>query len=219
MKRIERMFTLVDVLRGESHRPLPISLLAKRLEVGERTVERDVAALRASGLPIVAVAEGYRLDHARTPPPVGFTHEEAVAVAAALQGLPASPYGVSPFADAAGSALGRLAAVLAAPEELPDGSEMPPVLADALAARRVLRIGYVDQAGAATEREVEPLGYVISKGHWLLVAWCRARDALRPFRADRITSVEVTGEVPEPRRLRREDLTVPYGELMQLTPG
>jgi predicted DNA-binding transcriptional regulator YafY len=238
MKRSDRLYALVETLRAESPRPQPTRSLAERLEVGVRTVERDIRALQRSGVPIRAGAGragGYRLDHARTPPPVSFTQEEAIAVAAALQSVPGRSVpgqGLpgSPFEATAGAALRKLAAALQAGEGAPvDGTsidsgpgaapEMPRVVAEALSARRVLRIGYVDESGVVTEREVEPLGYVISKAHWLLVAWCRRRDALRPFRADRITSLAVTAEVPEPRRLRREDLAIPYGEVMQLTLG
>jgi len=92
-------------------------------------------------------------------------------------------------------------------------------VADALFARRVLRIGYVDRAGATTMREIEPLGYVGKETRWYLVAWCRQRDALRVFRTDRITSVSVTAEVPTPRSLSGEDLDIPRGVVYQLSLG
>jgi predicted DNA-binding transcriptional regulator YafY len=94
---------------------------------------------------------------------------------------------------------------------------MPRIVADALTTRRVLRIGYGDREGAATTREIEPLGYVGTATHWYLVAWCRLRQALRAFRTDRITSISVTAEVPMPRSLRREDLDIPFGIVDQLT--
>jgi predicted DNA-binding transcriptional regulator YafY len=94
---------------------------------------------------------------------------------------------------------------------------VPRPLADAVSARRVLRIGYADRAGATTMREIEPLGYVGKETHWYLVAWCRRRDAMRVFRTDRITSVSVTSEVPAPRPLRSEDLGIPQGIVYQLS--
>lgn len=94
---------------------------------------------------------------------------------------------------------------------------VPRMVADALSTRRVLRIRYGDREGAATMREIEPLGYVGTATHWYLVAWCRLRDALRAFRTDRITSVSVTAEVPTPRSLRTEDLDIPQGIVYQLT--
>jgi predicted DNA-binding transcriptional regulator YafY len=81
----------------------------------------------------------------------------------------------------------------------------------------VLRIRYGDRFGAATLREIEPLGYVVGAEHWYLMAWCRLRGAVRAFRTDRISSVAVTAEVPAPRVLRREDLDIPADAVSQLT--
>ena len=195
-----------------------------------RTVERDINALQQSGVPIYAEpgrTGGYCLDKARTLPPVNLTPGEAVAMAVALRRLDGTP-----FQATAGSALHKLVAAMqgddaAAAHDLAgrihllgDAAttpSMPRMVADALSTRRVLRIGYGDREGAATTREIEPLGYVGKATHWYLVAWCRQRDALRAFRTDRITSVSVTAEVPAPRALRREDLDIPYGTVNQLT--
>jgi predicted DNA-binding transcriptional regulator YafY len=140
----------------------------------------------------------------------------------------------SPFRAEAGSALRKLVAAMqtddaAAARDLagrvhllgnPDpGAGVPRVLADALSARRVLRIGYEDRGGAATTREIEPLGYVIRENSWYLVAWCRQRAALRVFRTDRITSISVTAEVPPHRPLSTDDLDVPQGCVTQLSLG
>jgi predicted DNA-binding transcriptional regulator YafY len=98
-------------------------------------------------------------------------------------------------------------------------SRVPRLVADALSARRVLRITYGDRAGAATVREIEPLGYVGSPSHWYLVAWCRLRQSIRAFRTDRIGAVTVTAEVPPPRPLRGDDLDIPRELVRQLTLG
>jgi predicted DNA-binding transcriptional regulator YafY len=88
----------------------------------------------------------------------------------------------------------------------PVPAPVPRVIADAMAARRVLRIAYGDRDGAVTMREVEPMGYVSLESFWYLLAWCRLRDAARAFRTDRIRSVSVTAEVPAPRALQHEHL-------------
>lgn len=195
-----------------------------------RTIERDINALQQSGVPVYAEpgrTGGYCLDKARTLPPANLTPDEAVALALALRRLEGTP-----FQAAAGSALRKLVTAMqvddaAAARDLAGrihllGDEgttpsVPRMVADALSTRRVLRIGYGDREGAATMREIEPLGYVGRATHWYLVAWCRLRDALRVFRTDRITSVSVTAEVPAPRSLRSEDLDIPYGVVHQLT--
>lgn len=230
MNRTDRLYALVEELRAVAPRPRSARWLAGHFEVSARTVERDISALQQSGVPIYAEpgrTGGYCLDKARTLPPVNLTPSEAVAMALALQRLEGTP-----FRAAAGSALRKLVAAMqgddvAAARDLAgrihllgDGgtpASVPRIVADALSAGRVLRIGYGDRDGVATTREIEPFGYVGKGPHWYLIAWCRRRDALRAFRTDRITSVSVTAEVPAPRSLRSEDLDIPYGIVSQLT--
>jgi predicted DNA-binding transcriptional regulator YafY len=230
VNRTDRLYALVEELRAVAPRPRSARWLAGRFEISVRTAERDISALQQSGVPIYAEpgrTGGYCLDKARTLPPVNLTPGEAVAMAVALRRLAGTP-----FRATAGSALRKLVAAMqdddaAAARELAgrihlldDAGTAPPMprmVADALSSRRVLRINYGDREGAATMREIEPLGYVGTPTHWYLVAWCRLRGALRAFRTDRITSVSVTAHVPAPRPLHREDLDIPYGIVHQLT--
>jgi predicted DNA-binding transcriptional regulator YafY len=232
VNRTDRLYALVEELRAIAPRPRSARWLAGRFEVSARTVERDIGALQQSGVPIYAEpgrTGGYCLDKARTLPPVNLTPGEAVAMALGLQGLEGTP-----FQATAGTALRKLVAAMQADDasaarELAGrvhlirrdepGSRVPRLVADALSARRVLRISYGDREGAATVREIEPLGYVGSPPHWYLVAWCRLRLAVRAFRTDRIGSVSITAEVPAPRQLRREDLDIPHKLVHQLTLG
>lgn len=230
MNRTDRLYALVEEMRAVAPRPRSARWLAARFEVSVRTVERDISALQESGVPIYAElgrTGGYCLDKARTLPPVNLTPGEAVAMAVALRGLEGTPFRAS-----AASALRKLVAAMQVDDAaaahdlagrvhlLADGGPTPStprLVADALASRRVLRIGYGDRAGATTLREVEPLGYVGSADHWYLIGWCRLRDGLRAFRMDRITTVTVTTEIPTPRLLRTEDLDIPYGVVDRLT--
>src|SRR5580692_7765483 len=62
--------------------------LADRLEVGPRTIRRDVDKLRALGYPVEAapgVAGGYRLGNGGEMPPLLLDEAEAVAVAVGLR--------------------------------------------------------------------------------------------------------------------------------------
>jgi predicted DNA-binding transcriptional regulator YafY len=66
----------------------------------------------------------------------------------------------------------------------------------ALAERRVLTIEYRSKdRDDLVYRQVEPLGLVHYADHWHLIAHCRLRRAIRDFRTDRISFLELKNEV------------------------
>jgi predicted DNA-binding transcriptional regulator YafY len=80
------------------------------------------------------------------------------------------------------------------------------MLSDAIAARRVVRLTYLgkDRDGGpdpatTTVRDVETMGLLRASDAWLLVGWCRLREAIRGFRIERITRLEILSEVPPAR--------------------
>ncbi|MET9888346.1 WYL domain-containing protein [Streptomyces sp. NPDC006430] len=215
MNRTDRLYALVEELRAVAPRPRSARWLAQRFEVSTRTIERDLRSLQESGVPVYAETGrtgGYVLDRSRSLPPLSITAAEATALAAGLHALAGTP-----FTEAARSALHKVLAVMppqeqeraadfAARVQLIDSGtpavSVPRVLQDALADGRVVRLRYADRHGAATDRLVEPLGFLGGE-HWYLIAWCRLRGATRGFRFDRIRQAQV---LPEQAPRRQVDL-------------
>lgn len=226
MNRTDRLYALVEELRGVAPRMRSARWLAERFAVSIRTIERDLAALQEAGVPIWAEsgrAGGYTLDASATLPPASFTADEALALLVGLGRLRGGPLG-----SAATTAMRKLLAVM--PDEearratvaasrihlLEPEEERPPVvpeLAASLRSDRVIRLAYRDRAGEASTRDVEPLGSIVKGDTWYLIGWCRLRDGVRAFRGDRIVSIELTDERPPRRTLSREDLDIPFGTL------
>jgi predicted DNA-binding transcriptional regulator YafY len=89
LRRVERQQRLVELL-GAVRQPVSSSALARRLGVGLRTVERDLARLRESGVPIESLfgpSGGHRLPRNTAPSPVPLTFEEIAALIASLAAL------------------------------------------------------------------------------------------------------------------------------------
>jgi predicted DNA-binding transcriptional regulator YafY len=218
MKRAERQYALVDLLRG-ARRPWSAARLADEFEVSSRTIERDIGALQAAGVPIYAdhgVAGGYSILREYSLPPLNLSAAESLAVLAGLGLLESSPY-----QGAARRARGKIAAVMPNEHRGPveallgtmhvieavppaDGAVPLGMLSDAIAARRVLRITYrgeheTETGTETTVRDVETMGLLRAADAWLLVGWCRLRDAIRGFRIERISRIEILDEVPPPR--------------------
>jgi predicted DNA-binding transcriptional regulator YafY len=214
VNRTDRLYALVEELRAVSPRPRSAAWLARRFEVSVRTVERDLDALRQSGLPIrgdTGRTGGYSLDRDRTLPPVTLTAGEALAISVALRAS-----GSIPFAAAAHRAAQKVLAVLPADvrrreaalaqrvhrvgDHAPDPSAaVGDVVGDAMVSGRVLHLAYTDRNGAVTTRDVEPLGLLWGPHGWYLAGWCRLRSAVRGFQLDRITSAALSDERVEPR--------------------
>jgi predicted DNA-binding transcriptional regulator YafY len=211
--RTDRLYSLVEELRAAAPRARTVAALARGLEVSERTVQRDLQALMAGGVPVryaTGRGGGWSIDPAMTLPPIRFTPAEAAALTVALAAAVDTPY-----AGAARSALQKVAASMTGPASeaarevaarivaLPP--RVDPAIREAvesgLADHRALRLRYVDADGRPSTRDVEPAGLLSATGQWYLVAWCRTRQAGRGFRLDRIEAATSLDERIEPRDL------------------
>lgn len=220
MNRTERLYALVEELRAVAPRPRSAAWLARRFEVSARTVERDLEALRQSGVPIWSQpgrSGGYCLDREYALPPLALTAAEALAITVALRAARDSPF-TRATRSAALKVLAALPAHVRQREEAlaaavhrvgdePAVAESADVIASGVEQGRVLRLAYADRNGNATERDVEPLGLLWGAAGWYLLGWCRLRGAVRGFRLDRIRSARLSGERAPARddtALRRE---------------
>ncbi|MFB4311783.1 helix-turn-helix transcriptional regulator [Actinomadura sp. GTD37] len=216
MNRTDRLYAMVEELRACAPRRLAARELAARYEVSVRTVERDISALQQAGVPIfadVGRGGGYSIDKSRTLPPLNFTPSEAVAVAITL-----SRAGGSPYSRSARTALHKIVAAMSAddgasaralaarirflaPAGNDDPASVPAVLEEAVLARRVVRLTYVDRTGIETERDVEPVTFTASGKGWYLTAWCRMRGGCRVFRTDRVRRAALLDEAAPDRSI------------------
>jgi predicted DNA-binding transcriptional regulator YafY len=184
--------------------------LAGRLEVSERTVQRDVEALVAAGVPVRSTrgpAGGYRLDGGYRTRLTGMGLDEAGALAFLGLAGPAEQLGLgemlegarikvwasltSDAREQAGKTAERFhldpSRFFSTPEPVP----CLPQLAEAAWRDRKIRIEYVRE-GRSAVREVDPLGLVLAAGEWYLVAL--RNDERRTYRVSRIRSVEQLDE-------------------------
>ncbi|MGT2427436.1 helix-turn-helix transcriptional regulator [Amnibacterium kyonggiense] len=214
MKRAERMYALVDLLRA-ARSPLSAARLAREFDVSKRTIERDIQSLQLADVPIYAdqgVSGGYSILREYSLPPLNLTPTEALAVLAGLGMLDSSPYRTAArtarakvSAVVADEGRGRLQEALASirivDQTLPSERQVPlEVLAEAADARRVVRLTYrSSDLTEETVRDVETMGLLRGGDSWMLVGWCRLRSGIRGFHIHRIAELTITDETA-PRR-------------------
>lgn len=214
MSRTARLFNLMDTLRGR-RQPVTAARLAEELSVSVRTVYRDVQTLVGLGAPIDGSAGvGYLLRAGFFLPPLMFSEEELEALVLGARWVQGQ--GDPGLARAADSALAKIAT--ASPRDLRDrmaetGLWAPRLgrpaaqgaglrtIREAIRREHKLKIRYLSIAGSETDRLIWPVALVFFEGARLVAAWCELRGDFRHFRADRISSLEVTGvRFPRPRR-------------------
>lgn len=210
MRRADRLFQIVQHLRGG--RLVTAANLARRLEVSERTIYRDIADLQSTGVPIDGEAGiGYIMRSGFDLPPLMFTRDEIVALVTGARMVRA--WGGTKMVAAAEEALVKIEAVLPKAEQSRVGdtkifspriglagqaSELIDRCEHAIEARAILALDYSDEYGTTTNRNVQPLGLWFWGKVWTLVGWCELRDDFRAFRLDRISGLLPTGETYKP---------------------
>lgn len=220
MNSIERALAIMLLLTRR--RLLPATDLARRFEVSVRTVYRDIDRLIALGIPVEAergAEGGFRLAAEFLSPPIALNRVETTALLVALglmRGLKAQPLQKSLEAAEA-----KLLAALPQParEMLANGARLigieqtpddifhraPP--AERLASQQKAvdgflegifaqrRVDIVHRGGSGVDKlhEVEPHGLLLDRNLWYLVGRSLAAGEIRMWRADRVSSVMLTG--------------------------
>ncbi len=234
MRRADRLFQIIQLLRRRRS-VTTAAELARRLEVSERTIYRDIRDLAASGTPIDGEAGvGYRLGAGYDLPPLMFDREEIQALA--LGARIVQTLGDAGLGKAAASVLSKAAAAM--PEDLEALLRRTPLYApptrwgrapsdtlartrEALLGRRKLRLKYLDKSARPTTRTVRPLAAFFWGHSWTLAAWCELRTDFRNFRMDRIARLDLLDEpfADEPGK-SLADMLARYGpEAMRLLSG
>jgi predicted DNA-binding transcriptional regulator YafY len=217
--RADRLLSILLLLQANGR--MTALALAKRLEVSERTILRDMDALSGAGVPVVAergVGGGWRLLDGYQTKLTGLTSTEIQSLFLARPPKLMADLGLQQAAEAAWI---KLQASL--PSEVREQAEFVrqrilidtrgwrdqaetisslPVVLEALWRGRQLRFDYVRVDGTRSERVVDPLGLVARGNAWYLIA--DRDEQRRTYRVSRIAGA-VALEQPG-RRPRDFDL-------------
>lgn len=207
--RADRLLSILMLLQVQQR--VTTRDLARRLEVSDRTIHRDMGALGAAGVPIVAergVGGGWSLLEEYRTNLNGLNDAEVRALFLAQPGRVLSDLGLRQAAD---TALLKLQAALpgAARRDAEhararlhvDGAgwgqsaeavPLLPALQAAVWHDWRIRLGYRRSDDTLVERVVDPLGLVAKGSIWYLIA--AVGDTIRTYRIARAQSAEPNGE-------------------------
>lgn len=207
MRRADRLFQILQVLR-RARRPVTADQLAAELETSKRTIYRDITDLMGQRVPIRGEAGiGYVLDAGFDMPPLMLTPDEIEAAVLGAQWV--TRRGDPALAKAAEDLIAKIAASV--PERLrpyvlepvsgappawntvPDALDMP-MLRTQIRSGHKIAIGYRDEQGRESQRNVWPIAVGYLDTVRLLIAWCELRNDFRHFRTDRIATIAFLDE-------------------------
>lgn len=214
MPKSDRLFRLLHAFRLLPQ-PVTAARLAEETGVSERTIYRDIQALRVAGALIDGEAgTGYSLTEDPALPPQMFTRLEVEALVLGLAEVVQS--GDPMLARAAVEAQAKIIATL------PDRVQRQAIhavtrsyrferrqpapacivpLREASWEEAELRITYRDKGGEVTSRAIWPLSIVYLDRTLMCLAWCCLRQDYRRFDLTRIESLTPTGARFRPRRV------------------
>jgi predicted DNA-binding transcriptional regulator YafY len=208
LRRADRLFEIIQLLRRKSSGPTRARDLGTALEVSDRTIYRDIQDLISSGVPIEGEAGvGYVLKAGFDMPPLMFKEQEIEALV--LGARIVESLADAELAAAASDVIAKIEAVI--PDRLrgymantallaPAQHFMEPIKFDLAQLRRALRarlkvhFAYTDILGQPSERTVRPLSLAYFGPVWQLACWCELRDDFRTFRLDRIEGFRLETE-------------------------
>lgn len=204
--RADRLLSILLLL--QVHRRMTARELARRLEVSERTIYRDMEALSVSGVPVVAergtgggwaLLEGYKTNL------TGLNQAEIRALFLPSPSRVLADLGLHQASEAA---LIRLLAALPSiyrrdaeymrqrihidaggwnPSE--EDVSFLPVLQEAIWQERRLHLAYERSDGTSVERCVDPLGLVVKGSVWYLAAVVEGE--VRTYRVSRVRAATI----------------------------
>ena len=214
MSRTHRLFQLMQTLRRLAP-PITSAQLASEMGVSERTIYRDIDALRSLGAVIDGEAGfGFSLVEDAALPPLGFEDNELEALVLGLRDV--VMIGDPALAQAAESALAKIQARVpprqkhrlqhAVLDARRFARPAPPridigALRQATWDEQIVSFAYLDGQGTQTHRSVKPLGIVYLDRANVLLAWCLLREDFRMFRLDRLSELKVTAQSFRPQRV------------------
>jgi predicted DNA-binding transcriptional regulator YafY len=191
--------------------------VAEALEVSERTARRDLDALSVAGIPVYSQqgrGGGWSLIGGATTDLTGFRSAEARALltmaAATGSATPEFSTAVQKLVQALPEPMRdearRVTASVLTDEarwgnsratmlDEPRRDEFIEPIQQAVIERRRVRLSYATPGKGVSERWAEPLGLVIKRSTWYLLA--RTEAGQRSFRVDRVVAVELLDEVFE----------------------
>lgn len=195
--QISRLFEIIYVLLNKKN--VTAAEMAKRFEVSQRTIYRDIETLNTAGIPIfttrgrgggIGLLDSFVLNKSL------LSEQEQNDILSALQSMNAT------LTAETSETLSKLSLLFN--KETADWIEVDfsnwpdetnalfPLIKSAILNKKMICFEYYNSNGEKTSRSVEPLQLWFKHKSWYLKAYCLGKEDIRLFKLSRIKSVQLT---------------------------
>ncbi len=205
-----RLFQIIYTLLREG--TVTAGELAKRFEVSQRTIYRDIDALSLAGVPVytnkgkgggISLLQDFVLDKSL------LSETEQNAILTALQGFVPLQSGEDASVLEKLSAFWGRDAVPWLKIDFSDwgdsNKDLFEMLKTAVTEKRIIHFEYYNSFGEKSYRQVEPLQIWFKHRAWYLHGYCLSKKGFRTFKLTRIQNLTVTNEPCIPRSLEASE--------------
>lgn len=206
--KIERLLAIVIKMLNQNI--VSANELAEHFEVSTRTIQRDMDAINAAGIPVVAyrgqnggygILENYKINKQF------FSDTEKSLLLTTLEGIYKAydDRRLNEIIDKLSLIKDRKCEVggqdiildfspWANSEKNRDNVN---TIRSAIEGSKVINFDYIDKNGKRTSREVEPLSLILKVSAWYLYAFCRERQDYRFFKLTRLRNLSILNKTFE----------------------
>lgn len=207
--QINRLFEIVYILLSKGK--VTAKELAKRFEVSQRTIYRDIDALSIAGVPVytekgkgggINLLPEFKLDQSI------LTDQEQGEIISSLQALKAVNPKETTQTLLKLSAIFNKKAVHWIDIDFSDwsheNSDLFRNIKTAILAKKIVSFEYYSTKGEQTSRNVEPVQLLFKHRAWYLRGFCHFREDLRIFKLTRIQNLSITDKHFTARDIRAD---------------
>lgn len=217
--RLARLAAIVTQL--QSKQLVTARDIANKHQISIRTVYRDIRTLEQSGIPIITEeGRGYSIMPGYHLPPVMFTEAEALALITTEQLIQNNTD--ASLKEQYAAAVTKIKSILKQqqrsktelleqrlqvrhPKQNNPSSQYLIQLQQAITNFQLIQLTYQAVSNEISQREIEPFAIYTTKGNWILIAFCRNKQAFRAFRLDRIQQLYVSSQTFSPHEMTLEE--------------
>lgn len=211
--KVDRLISIINILNNKKR--VTASELAEKFEVSSKTIQRDIDAIDASGIPIISykgknggyeIMEGYKIDKSV------LTGDQGLLLINLLKGF-YQQYGsedlkylINKFESKENVISEERLVIDFSPwGESKFLQENIKKFDNAIINNKVVQFEYVDLKGNISEREIEPYQMILKGFNWYLYGFCRLRNEMRIFKIKRMKNISIKDEYfPRNKEISKE---------------